>query len=77
MNKKVEDDTIEVEDITIKVEDITIKVEDITIKVEDDTIEETCQHEFIDDYIDLTTESGKNIKYCKYCFLDFYHLSKK
>lgn len=32
--------------------------------------EHNCKHEFIEDYIDLTPESGKYIKYCKYCFLE-------
>jgi len=27
-----------------------------------------CNHSYVDDYIDISPESGKNIKYCEYCF---------
>ena len=29
-----------------------------------------CQHEFIEDYIDITPDTSKKIKYCVYCELN-------
>jgi hypothetical protein len=29
-----------------------------------------CQHEFVEDYIDITPDYSKKIKYCVYCELN-------
>jgi hypothetical protein len=31
-------------------------------------LEVNCQHNFIDDYIDTSPESGMNIRYCMHCY---------
>ena len=36
----------------------------------DATIYSICQHEFIEDYIDITPDTSKKIKYCVYCELN-------
>ena len=36
----------------------------------DATIYSICQHEFIEDYIDITPDISKKIKYCVYCELN-------
>ena len=32
-------------------------------------VDSCCEHEFVNDYIDLTPEKSERIVYCKFCFL--------
>ena len=37
------------------------------LEIIDTFIKEYCQHEWVDDYIDIDVEKGMNITYCKHC----------
>jgi hypothetical protein len=31
-------------------------------------LEQHCNHEYVDDYIDTSPDAGMNIRYCKFCY---------